>query len=82
MENCTEVTIDVHQQRADEIVQLIEQKLRQTKPNGNQNGFMSVLRNILLIGVGLFALSELFAEEPKRPRKARKKAPVRKKSRI
>lgn len=80
IENCTEVMIDVHKQRADQVVQDIAQKLNRAKPNGNENGFMAVLGSILLVGVGLFALAELFGEEPKRTRKIRKKPATRKKT--
>lgn len=78
-EHCTEVIIDVHQQRADEIVNLIAEKLKKAKTSANENGLMSALGNILLIGVGLFALSEIFSGPPKRRTKARRKSPVKKK---
>ena len=79
-ENCTEVSIDTRD-NADIIVNQIASKLKSVQPrNEESNGFLSVLGNILLIGVGLFALTEIFENEPKRtPRK--RPSPKKRKSR-
>ncbi len=79
MESCTEVMIDVHHQQADEIVRTIAEKLKQSGPKSPDNSFMAVLGSILLVGVGLFALLELFEAEPRKPRR---KTPARKKRRL
>ncbi len=81
MENCTEVMIDLRGQRADEMVNVIATKLKQAGTKGaNSNDFMGVLGSILLVGVGLFALAELFDEEPKKPK--RKSTARKKRSRL
>ncbi len=73
-ENCTEIYIDTREDVL-KIVTEIVSKLKQPQPD---NGILSALGGILLIGVGLFALTEIF-NEPRRPRRPKKKLAAKKK---
>ncbi len=80
-ENCTEVYIDTTED-ALTIVTSIADKIKSLKAKTDES-FLSTLSGILLIGVGLFALSEAFRVEPKKPRKKsipKKKSPAKKKT--
>ena len=73
-ENCTEVFINTKDD-ALKIVSEIASKLKEAKSK-NDIGFLSGLSGILLIGVGLFALTEILSEPTKkakaRPQKRRR----------
>jgi hypothetical protein len=69
LDNCTEVLIDT-QKPADQIVAHIASELKAHQSKSSEgNGIMAALGSLLLIGVGLFALSELFEEKPARKKR-------------
>jgi hypothetical protein len=76
-ENCTEVYIDTRED-ALKIVSEIASKLRTNKPNSDSS-FLSALAGILLIGVGLFAMTEMITQ-PRKPKKRPKTAISKKKA--
>lgn len=78
LDNCTSVFID----RSQDILQIatsITNSIKNVSKKQNSD-ILSSLSGILLVGLGLFALSEIFDSPPPRPRKkaAKKKALKRK----
>jgi hypothetical protein len=77
-DNCTEVYIDVRDHPL-KIVTEISNKIKSFESKGNGDSFLSSLGGILLVGLGLFTLHEVFNDEPKpRKRKPAKKTAKKK----
>lgn len=77
-DNCTEVFIDSKDEPL-KIVTEISNKIKSVQINEGGDSFVSSLGGLLLIGLGLFALNEVFSDEPKpRRRKPVKKAAKKK----
>lgn len=80
VENCTEVFVNTVDDPL-KIVTEITSKLKAVK-GSDTDSFLSSLGGLLMVGAGLFALSELFSETPQRrrkrksPRKTARKRPA------
>jgi len=79
-ENCTEVFIDPHEDLL-KIVTEISSRIRSVQHKNTGDSFLSSLGGILLVGLGLLALNEVFNDDEPKPikRKPVKKAASKKK---